>query len=376
MEKNKIKLSFTTICKNEDHVVGRSIDSVKDIIDEWVYVDTGSVDNTVKVIEGKIGKCYHTKWEGDYAKARNYGVNRCTGDWILIMDCDEFMTPESAKIIKERLEKTPDNVWEILVRVQDYTDDSMIPQYIVYGHRLFRNHKNIQWGGRGHEALTTPLNHRIQDPRLVILHDKTPGAVSPIKPGATDLAQVFVNNFLDSIDKNPKDARSMFYLANTLMGQRKYPKAIEWYHTYLNTSNWKDERYQARLFCARCYIFINKIKNAREMMLNAYEDRIDRAEGDILLGDIAFSEKKYNQALMWFHLAEKKAEKAQQGIYPETLLFLEGKVYTYLPYDWLAITYYKLGNYQKAKEYTIKTLKFLPNNERLKGNLKFYNEHK
>jgi len=376
MSKQKIKLSLTTICKNEERVIGRSIDSVKDIIDEWVYIDTGSEDKTPDIIKEKVGNIYFTKWDGDYSKARNYGVNKCTGDWILVMDCDEHMTPKSANLIKEIIEKTPENIWEILVRVQDYIDDSLIPQYIVYGHRLFRNHKDIKWGGKGHEALTTPLIYRTQDPRLIILHDKTPNAVSPIQPGRTDLAQVFVNNFLDSIEKNPKDARSMFYLANTLMGQHHYQEAIKWYHTYLNTSTWTDERYQARLFCARCYTYIGEIKNAREMMLDAYEERIDRNEGDILLGEMAFNEKKYKQALMWFHLAEKKAEKAQQGIYPETLLFLEGQAYTYLPYDWLAITYYKLNNYQKAKEYTIKTLKFIPNNKRLEGNLLFYNGEK
>lgn len=370
--KNKIKLSHTTIVKNEERVIGRCIDSIKDIVDESIIVDTGSVDNTIKIIKNKIKKCYYYKWAGDYSAARNYGVKQCTGDWILVQDADEHMSPKSVKLIKEILEKTPDNIWEILVRVHDYTDATLIPQYIVYGHRLFRNHKDIKWGGKGHEALTTPLIHRTQDPRLVILHDKTPSAVSPIKPGSTDLAQVFVSNFLDSIDKNPKDARSMFYLANTLMGQLKYQEAIKWYHIYLKTSNWNDERYQARLFCARCYIFLKKIKNAREMMLDAYEERMDRNEGDILLGDIAFNEKKYEQALIWFHLAEKKLEKAQQGIYPETLLFLEGKAYTYLPYDWLAITYYHLGNYYKAKEYTIKVLKFLPNNKRLQGNLLFY----
>jgi glycosyltransferase involved in cell wall biosynthesis len=368
----KVTISHTTIVKNEARVIGRCIDSIKKIVDESVIVDTGSVDKTVAIIKEKVGKCYHTKWTGDYAEARNYGVERCTSDWILVQDADEHMLPETVKIIKPILAKTPAHIWEILVIVQDYTDKSMIPTYRLYGHRLFRNGKGIKWAGKGHEALTTPLNHRTQDQRLIIMHDKTPNAVSPVAPGPTDLAQVFIDNFLKSIDKNPRDARSMFYLANTFMGRGKYQKAIEWYHTYLNTSNWNDERYQARLFCARCYVLTNDHANARKMMLDAYEERDDRTEGDLLLGDLAFQEGKYKQALIWFHLAEKKAEKALKGQWPDTLLFLEGKAYMYLPYDWLAITYYKLGNKKKAKEYTLKALKILPNDKRLKGNLKFY----
>ena len=67
-------------------------------------------------------------------------------------------------------------------------------------------------------------------------------------------------------------------------------------------------------------------------------------------------------------------EHAKEHGLPETLLFLEGKAYTYEPYDWLAIVYYRLGDKENAKKYTLKALEVLPNNERLKGNLRFYEE--
>lgn len=371
----KVTLSHTTIVKNEQKVIGRCLDSIKGIIDEFIIVDTGSEDNTVKIIEEKVGKCYHTKWTGDYATARNYGVERCTSDWILVQDADEHMTLESAKILKDILAETPENIWEILVIVQDYKDESMIPLYRLYGHRLFRNRKGIKWSGKGHEALTTPLNHRTRNSKIVVMHDKTPNAASPIPPKPNESAQVFVSNFLKSIAKNPKDARSMFYLANTYMGQCRYNEAIQMYHTYLGVSGWNDERYQARLFCARCYKILGELENARKMIIDAYEERDDRNEGDLLLGELAFNEDKYRQALIWFNLAVTKAEKAQKGQWPETLLFLEGNAYTYLPYDWLAWTYWKLGDKVNAKKYTYKALKFLPNgpdHERLKGNLRYY----
>jgi glycosyltransferase involved in cell wall biosynthesis len=372
MQNKEIKLSLTTICKNEERVIGRSIDSVKDIIDEWVYVDTGSIDNTVKIIEDKVGIYYHTEWEGDYAKARNFGVRKCTGDWILVMDCDEHMTQESAKSLKRILAEMPDNYWESLVRVEDYTDPSMVPTYIVYGHRLFRNHKGILWGGKGHEALTTPLNHRTQDSRIVIKHDKTPNAVSPIPPKPNESAQVFIENFLEAIKNNPKDVRSMFYLANTYMGRHMFKEAIGWYLKYFETLGWKDERYQARYFCARCYMALGEFNLSREMMLDAYEERDDRNEGELILGELAFKQNKYRQALMWFNLAKDKMEYCKEHGLPDTLLFLEGRAYTYEPYDWLAFTYWKLGNKEKAREYTLKALEILPNNERLKGNLEYY----
>lgn len=376
MKPEDIKISVTSIVKNEEGVIGRCLDSTKEIASEYVYVDTGSIDNTVNIIKDKVGKCYFTEWEGDYAKARNYGVRRCSGDWVLVLDADEHLAPQSAKNLKKILSEVPENIWEILVLVKDYTDASMIPTYILYGHRLFRNHKGILWGGKGHEALTTPLNHRSQDSRIVVMHDKTPSAASPIQPKPNELAQVFVDNFLEAIKNNPKDSRSMFYLANTYMGKAKWQKAIEWYHTYLETSGWKDERYQARYYCARCYMFIGEFNKARETMLDAYEERDDRNEGEIVLGELAFKQKKYKQALMWFNLAKDKLEYCKNNGLPETLLFLEGRAYTYQPYDWLAYTYYQLGDKKKAREYTLKALENFPEGTydygRLKGNLEFY----
>ena len=372
MEENDIKISVTSIVKNESAVIGRCLDSTKDIAFEHIYVDTGSSDDSISIIENKVGKCYHTEWEGDYAKARNYGIKKCTGNWILTIDSDEHMTPESAKILKKILANTPEDVWEILVRVEDYTDPSLIPTYIVYGHRLFRNNKGILWGGKGHEALTTPLNHRTQDSRIIIKHDKTPNAVSPIAPKHNELAQVFVENFLKDIANNVNVARSMFYLAQTYMSRLQYIEAIEWFLKYFEISNWKDERYQARYYCARCYMYLKEYTLAREMMLDAYEERTDRNEGELVLGEVSFKQQKYHQALMWFNIAKEKMEYCKEHGLPDTLLFLEGRAYTYQPYDWLAIVYWQLGDKENARKYTIKALEILPNDERLKGNLEYY----
>jgi glycosyltransferase involved in cell wall biosynthesis len=51
-EKKKIVLNM--IVKNEEKVIERSLGSVKDFIDYWVIVDTGSTDKTIDVIKSSI----------------------------------------------------------------------------------------------------------------------------------------------------------------------------------------------------------------------------------------------------------------------------------------------------------------------------------
>ena len=63
------------IVKNEEKTLGRCLDSVKDIVDEIIIVDTGSDDNTKKIASQYTKRIYDFKWNDDFAAARNYSFN-------------------------------------------------------------------------------------------------------------------------------------------------------------------------------------------------------------------------------------------------------------------------------------------------------------
>ena len=44
-----VSISLCMIVKNEQDVIGRCLESVKEIVDEVIIVDTGSSDNTVEI---------------------------------------------------------------------------------------------------------------------------------------------------------------------------------------------------------------------------------------------------------------------------------------------------------------------------------------
>lgn len=81
-------LSVVIVCKNEAGIIGHTIQSVKNITDDIVCVDTGSTDATPQVIKENEAKLIETNWQG-YGKTRNKALQWAKYDWILMLDADE-----------------------------------------------------------------------------------------------------------------------------------------------------------------------------------------------------------------------------------------------------------------------------------------------
>ena len=76
----------------------RCLDAVR-WADEIVVVDSGSSDGSAELAKKYTGKFYHNPWPG-YLAQREYGMARCSGEWILVLDQDEYVTPELAQKLR------------------------------------------------------------------------------------------------------------------------------------------------------------------------------------------------------------------------------------------------------------------------------------
>lgn len=84
------KLSAIVICRNEEAVIGRCLASLA-WAEEIVVFDSGSTDRTVAICR-ELGATVHTAdWQGP-ATQRNRAIDRSSGDWILALDADEWVT--------------------------------------------------------------------------------------------------------------------------------------------------------------------------------------------------------------------------------------------------------------------------------------------
>ncbi len=94
------RLTLSMIVKNEEKYLRDCLESVKDIADDIVIVDTGSTDYTKEIAKEFNAKVFHFDWINDFSAARNYALKKSEGDWILYLDADERLDKDSLEELK------------------------------------------------------------------------------------------------------------------------------------------------------------------------------------------------------------------------------------------------------------------------------------
>ncbi len=163
--KNNSTISLCMIVKNEEQLLGKCIESVRGIVDELIIVDTGSTDRTVDICKQFGAKVYSIKWYDHFAKARNYGLEKATSDWILWLDADEQLEHNKGTVIKEKIKETKAAI--LLLPVINYVWNTLEGESdeacIYYQPRLFRNNVGIKFHNRIHETPQLPNHEKIKE---------------------------------------------------------------------------------------------------------------------------------------------------------------------------------------------------------------------
>ncbi|MDE6896493.1 MAG: glycosyltransferase family 2 protein, partial [Lachnospiraceae bacterium] len=86
-----VTISLCMIVKNEEAVLGRCLDSVKDAVDEIIIVDTGSSDRTKEIAAEYTDKIYDFEWVNDFSAARNEAFSKAEMDYCMWLDADDIL---------------------------------------------------------------------------------------------------------------------------------------------------------------------------------------------------------------------------------------------------------------------------------------------
>lgn len=142
------------IVRNEENHLRDCLESVKNIADEIVVVDTGSSDHTIEIARGYNAKIYHFDWVYDFSAARNYALSKSTGKWILYLDADERLKTDSVPLLLSIINKEEKaGYWCEVISKNSYRNSSQIMRYT----RLFFNTPGIKFTGAIHEQIENSL---------------------------------------------------------------------------------------------------------------------------------------------------------------------------------------------------------------------------
>lgn len=146
-----------TVCMivcNEEENIGRCLESVCNISDEIIVVDTGSTDQTKLICEKYGAHLYDFPWEKDFSGARNFSLKQATGEWILCLDADEELALFDSSGLHHYLEETPEDI--LFLPMIHFYGTAPINEKRVYlstSPRLFRNGKGVHYIGKIHEHI-------------------------------------------------------------------------------------------------------------------------------------------------------------------------------------------------------------------------------
>lgn len=147
-----LKITACYIAKNEAKNLAKSIKSLKNQVNEIVMVDTGSTDNTIAVARKLGAKVYSFPWQDDFSKARNFALSKATGDWLILLDADEYFTAKTAGNIRQAIRQAQ-QVDGLLVQLVNYDVDKAEEQNYFNALRIVRKQMGLHYEGLIHEEL-------------------------------------------------------------------------------------------------------------------------------------------------------------------------------------------------------------------------------
>jgi glycosyltransferase involved in cell wall biosynthesis len=94
-------LSVAIVAMDEEANLARTLASVR-WADEIVLVDSGSTDRTCEIAREYGCRVVTEPWRG-YVAQKQYAIELCSKDWVLLLDADEEVSPELGAEIREAI---------------------------------------------------------------------------------------------------------------------------------------------------------------------------------------------------------------------------------------------------------------------------------
>lgn len=216
-----MKLSVCMIVKNEERRLFGLLTYLRSFVDEICVVDTGSSDLTKKICHQFADKVKCIDEFKDFSHARNLSISLATGDWILILDADEFIFMNDYIRLKEYIsQSTP--LAARMIRY-NYVGDGMWSISNII--RIIKNDGSVYFTRAVHESVRASLKGYSPDVVGVELHHI---------PNNIGKNKVYTNLLSSYLSQHADDVHAEEHFAGELAAVGNYTGAIEKYVSVLN----------------------------------------------------------------------------------------------------------------------------------------------
>lgn len=372
--------------KNEHARIEVSLNSVRNIVDNFVILDTGSEDDTVQIIKNYCDKYsipLHLLQQTfphpfHFSNARNSVLDFADdkGDYLLLLDCNDEL--RGGEHIKKFVDENKNNNISAFHICQEWWNGKTIDKY--YNVRMLKSKNGWRYKGAIHEYIAPPENEPREMGRVFgfsLYQDRTLDDDKSFKRFSRD-EEVLDMEYEDNLKKikegklKSQDPRTIFYYGQTCMCLYKQQKSYMLYRERTELEGFTEERFHAYL---RCGDLSEVLKHSWEetiiWYIKAYEYsaktfKVPRAEP---LYKIA----KYYQDKCW-ELSFLYLKRCCELPYPlDAILFVDRRLYDYSRWNLMGIVGYYAKEFNSGRQGCCNAIVSEKLEEDIK-NLKFYVE--
>jgi glycosyltransferase involved in cell wall biosynthesis len=371
------------MCKNEEHCIRETLESVYKYIDYWVVSDTGSTDKTCEIVEsffkekGVPGMLFNDEWIGfDVNKTKLF--NHCfkKADYILHLDADDLIQGYFS-FINEDAGKLQYQCWAKRGEKSNFKYKISL---------MFYNHVHWKFCGVAHTTIkcidesTTDivgLGDLTNKNFVMVSRDSGNRSADPEKyyKDALKLTEQFFDTLVD--DPDGLNRRSAFYTAQSYHDCGDLKNSARWYSLYIELSDtWIEEVFESHLKLGSIFQILGgySFKKIEREYLTAISIFPDRAEPYFYLGNFYNKNKEWTKGYDVLNNAQNISLSHAKKKY---ILFINEKAYEKYLLDELSVACFWLGKYREGKQILSRIINdkdFIEHQSRLEQNMNFFDE--
>lgn len=338
-------LSLCMIVKDEEKVLARCLDSIREAVDEIVIVDTGSTDQTKSIARKYTEFLYDFDWIDDFSAARNFSFSKATMDYLLWLDADDVITPENLRALLDLKRNLPPDINAVMMKYETAFDEDGNATFSYFRERIVRRHATPLWKGRVHEAIEIGGKRLYTD--IAVEHHSIKTSYSNRN------LRIYEGQIEAGESLTPRD---VFYYGRELYYHRQYRCAIAILEDFLcDKAGWIENRIETCRILAACHAALSHEEQALAALFSSFQLDMPRAEICCDIGNIFLRQERYSQAIFWFEMARTRQPTTENGG------FCDLDSYGFLPCIQLCVCYDRIGDRARAEQYNTMAGKFRPN---------------